>query len=64
MSALNLHIKYETNIDEDRFKGKYELINYLNGYRAFMISAIKNTENKNLLRKVKIIAKMEVLWMR
>lgn len=60
LTALNSHIKKETNIAEDRFKGKYELINYLNGYRAFVISAIKNTENTEFIEKSKkIIAKIE-----
>lgn len=51
ISKLNLHIKNETRITHDTFSGKYELVNYLNGYRAFMISIISNSEDKKFVKK-------------
>lgn len=53
ISDLNTHIRKETNITTDRFAGKYELLNYLNGYRAFIISVIKYSENEDFLSKSK-----------
>ena len=53
VSDLNMHIRKETNINTDRFTGKYELLNYLNGYRAFIISAMKYSEDKYFLSKSK-----------
>ena len=53
VSGLNMHLRKETNINTDRFAGKYELLNYLNGYRAFIISAMKYSEDENFLSKSK-----------
>lgn len=57
VTGLNLKFEQETSIKIERFVGKYDLINYLNGYRAFLISIIKKNENKNLERIVKEIEK-------
>ncbi|MDE6627689.1 MAG: reverse transcriptase family protein [Lachnospiraceae bacterium] len=54
VSELNEHIKNETGV-ENKFSGKYQVTNYLNGYRAFLISIIKKTENKKFMGKVKNI---------
>lgn len=62
VTELNLHIKEEKKVDCDRFNGKYELINYLNGYRAFLISVVCNTENSKHIKKIqKIIARIEYI---
>lgn len=53
VSDLNIHIKEETKSDTDRFQGKYELLNYLNGYRAFIIGVMKYSENEIFLDKSK-----------
>ena len=53
VSGLNMHLRKETNINTDRFAGKYELLNYLNGYRAFIISAMTYSEDENFLSKSK-----------
>lgn len=50
LEPLNSQIEMETNI-KNRFKGKYELINYLNGYRAFLISVVKKTEDQAFIKK-------------
>lgn len=60
ITPLNEHIKSELKIEEDRFSGKYDLANYLNGVRAFMINVIKNTEDEEFIKKAKrIITRIE-----
>ncbi len=55
----NLNIK-EKNGTKKEFKSNIQLINYLCGYRSFIISVIKsnNSKNRNLSNKVKQIEKL------
>lgn len=43
----------ELDIRIQKYCRKYELLNYLNGYRAFIISVMKYSENEDFLSKSK-----------
>lgn len=59
-AELNEHMKKEENINYDSFSGKYELSNYLNGYRAFLINVMKNSDDEAFIKKAnKIIFQIE-----
>ena len=50
-SALNQRVKEANKNTSLMFAGKYDLCNYLAGYRAYIISLLKKTEDKNFARK-------------
>lgn len=57
LSELNQKIISETAIGFHRFESNYALINYLNGYRAFLISMIKKNKNDKMGKIVNEIEK-------
>ncbi|APQ77512.1 reverse transcriptase family protein [Clostridium botulinum] len=58
--SLNKKMKAENDIHN--FSGKYELVNFLTGYRAFIISIVKGTDDIILKQKYqKYIERIELL---
>lgn len=57
LSELNQKIIDETSIGFQKFENNYALINYLNGYRAFLVSMIKKNKNDKMERIVNEIEK-------
>lgn len=53
VSELNNIIKIQTSVQTNKFDNKYELINYLAGNRAFLISVQKYSEDDMFLNKIK-----------
>lgn len=62
ISELNAKISNEMNKNQISFSGKYSLMNYLAGNRAFLISLLKYSEDKKIYLKIKkIIDRLEYL---
>lgn len=59
IDKINQHIEKETGC-KNRFNGTYTLVNYLNGYRAFLISTIQKSEdNKFIDRAMRLVSDIE-----
>lgn len=59
IDIINQHIEKEIG-GKNRFNGIYTLVNYLNGYRAFLISTIQKLEyNKFIDRGMRLVADIE-----
>lgn len=57
LSGLNQKIFIETAANVQRFGNIYALVDYLNGYRAFLISMVKKNKNDKLEKIIDEIEK-------